>query len=189
MNSKLDQQIRSSTNILAGVCQFKLNKSTDLFNNCSNIASNLNHVYSLGAILQNDRCVEDGVDFFCDVIDFLCDGSTNSSLSLSEECVQIRDNQCAGEWRVVENFLNLSLPDCSSFDEGANLTVSITPQLPCPDDFGVFCGLCLPICGRTFAYSDSVVTAYNVWQIITLIIGLTGGVITLIASIVKHTTM
>ena len=166
-------------------CQSKLNISVDLFSNCT--ASSLNYVYSFGDILHNDQCVEDGLEFFCSAFDFLCDGVY--SLSLSEECSQIRDNKCATEWRIVENFVNITLLDCSSFDEGVNLTVSVTPQLPCPDDFGVFCGLCLPICGETLQYTDSVVTAYDVWLIVMLVISLIGGVITLIASIVKRATM
>jgi len=174
--------------MLAELCQRKLNRTAELFNNCSNITSTLNYVYSLGFILHNDQCVKDGLDFFCKVINFLCDGS-NSFSSLTEECVQIRDNQCSGEWRIVDNFLNLSLLHCSSFDEGANLTESVTPQLPCPDDFGVFCGICLPLCGESLSYSDSVVTAYNASLIIMLVISFIGGMITLIASIVKHTTM
>ena len=168
-------------------CQSKLNISVDLFSNCT--VSSLNYVYSIGVILHNDQCVEDGLEFFCNAIDFLCDGSTNNSLSLSEECIQIRDSKCATEWRIVENFVNITLPNCSNFVEGASSTVSATPQLPCPDNFGVFCGLCLPICGEISLFSDGVLTAYKVWLIIMLAISLTGGVITFIASVVKRATM
>jgi len=175
--------------ILLGLCQSELNITGDFLNDCNDTISAFNQVFNLGAVFKDYQCLNDGLKFFCDAIYFLCNGSTNVPSFLSEDCVQVRDDQCAPEWRSVGNLLNASLPDCSSFDEGANLTVSDIPVLPCPDNFGVFCGLCLPICGQALPFSDSAVTAYNVWQIILLIVLLTGAIITWIASIIKRKTM
>ena len=148
-------------------------------------------VYNVGAMLGNRHCTEDGLNFFCNAVSFLChdflNNNSNSTLSLSEECVQIHDNQCAAEWRIVENMFNLSLTDCSSFDDGANLTVSDAPMLPCPDDFGVFCGLCLPLCENPLP--SEVRTIYTAVTIVLFIISLIGGVIALITSIIKRKKM
>ena len=173
------------SDLLLDMCQ---SENINLFENClAPEATAISTVYNIAE--RKSSCTRNGLQFFCEAISFLCDGSTNISSTLSKECVQTRDNRCAGEWRIVENFLNLSLPDCSSFDEGANLTVSNIPVLPCPDTFGVFCGsLCFPLCGEPVLAED-LADVYNVMMILLYVINLTGGVITLIASIIKRKTM
>ena len=172
------------------MCQSQMNDHIDSLNNCNNnYILALNYVYNLGVVFRNYQCVEDGLNFFCDAINFLCEVSTDNSSLLSEECVQIRDNQCLAEWRIVRNLFNASLPDCNTFNEGANLTVSDISSLPCPAHLDVFCGLCLPICGEQFPFNDSVETAFNAWKIILLIVSLSGGVVNLIVSIIKHKKM
>ena len=149
----------------------------------------LQSVYNLGVRLGNNQCMEDGIHFFCNAINLLCnDHDCNSSLSLSKECIQIRDNRCAAEWRIVQNFFTSSLPDCSGFDDGDNTTIPEIPTLPCPDGFEVFCGLCLPKCGST-PYSHGIATAYDALSIGLCFISLIGGAICLIFSIIKRERM
>ena len=170
------------------ICQSISLNHIYLFDNCTvPEAVAINAVYDSGE--GNSLCTNNGLQFFCEAVNFLCDGSFNTSMSLSEECIQVRDNHCAAEWRVVEGFLNLSLPDCSSFDEGANLTISDAPQLPCPNNFARFCGsLCFPVCGEPILAED-LEDVYNIMSISFYVINLIGGVITLIASIIKRKTM
>jgi len=182
----VEQQIISS-NVLVTMCQ---SLSIDLLNDCSNeYISSLNGLYYFGTIFRNYECLEDGLNFFCDAISFFCGGPTNDSSLLGEECVQIRDNKCVAEWATVENLFNASLPDCSSFNEDSNLTIPDISTVPCPSPLRKFCGLCLLVCGNQFPFSDSVETAFYVWQIIFLIISLSGGVINLIVSIIKYENM
>ena len=137
--------------------------------------------------------MENGLHFFCGAINiFFCDeflwGDGNGTLSLTEECVQIRDNQCAAEWRIVGNLFNLSLPDCI-FDDGDDLIVSDIPPLPCPDHFGIFCvSLCLPLCGEPFL-TDISSTTNSKWLTGLYVLSFIGGIMTLIASVVKRKTM
>jgi len=180
----------TSDNLLLEACELISNESMHLICSISDVSA-LNSVYNVGIMLGNEQCTEDGLEFFCNAVSFLCNdylwSDGNSTSSLSEECVQIRDNQCATEWRIVENLFNLSLPDCSSFDEGANLTLSDAPILPCPNDFGVFCGLCLPLCSSPLP--KDIRTTYAALTIVLFVITLIGGVIVLITSIRKRKTM
>lgn len=149
----------------------------------------LKSVYNLGAWLLNNQCTNSGINFFCDAINLLCnENEFNSTSSLTEECVQTRDDYCAAEWRIVKNLFNTSLPDCNIFGNSDNQTTPDTPTLPCPDSFGVFCGLCLPKCGST-PYSHDVIAAYDLLSIGLCFISLTGGVICLIFSIMKRSRM
>jgi len=138
---------------------------------------------------RNGLCAKNGSQFFCEAVNFLCDGSINSSIPLNEECGRVRDDYCVVEWRIIESLLNLSLPNCSIFNEDTNQTVSYSPQSPCPDNFRRFCGsLCFPLCGEPIL-TENLEDVYNIMLICLYFINLTGGVITLIASIIRRETM
>ncbi|XP_065911428.1 uncharacterized protein [Dysidea avara] len=124
-------------------------------------------IFDLGT---GSPCTKDALSFFCNATLLLCNGNS-SSVDLTEECEEVRDNKCASEWRIVENFYNRSVPDCTSYtySEDVNLTSSKAPSLPCPNGFDHFCGsTCLPVCAGDNLYSGG-------------IIGVIAGVITLIA--------
>ena len=192
MYTQVDPRVEEnivSKNTLIEICQ---SQTTDVLNDCDydNLSAiiALQSVYNLGAGLGNLDCSEDGLQFFCHAINFLSDDH-NGLLSLSEECVQIRDNQCAAEWRIVKSLFNTSLPDCNSFNKSDNLTVSDISHLPCPYNFGVFCDfLCLPLCSGE-PHKGSVVAAYNIFSITLYLISIVGGIIALIVSVIKRKKM
>ena len=137
---------------------------------------------------MNDQCTEDALPFFCAAIESLCMG--NTSTSLNEECIYVRDNRCSTEWRVIENLFNISLPSCDSFKNGTNVIFSNAPIQTCPDLFEVFCGsLCLPSCQQITLLRDGANTAFRVWFTILYVVNVIGGVITIIASIVYRQKM
>ena len=168
----------------------------EAFTNCNNVHSSavmaLASVYGLGNMSGNSLCTEKGVSFFCNAITVLC-SNNNGSTILNEQCIQVRDNFCALEWRVAENLLlNGSFPDCSSFDDGTNLTFLGSPTQICPSGFDVFCNsLCLPVCGDLdiSQYSDAITNAYIVWSILAFVISTTGGMIAFVAFYLKRDTM
>ena len=86
---------------------------------------------------------------------------------------------------------NVSIPDCSSFNDGANLTFSaVAPTLTCPDNFDVFCdAACLPVCGGVSPYSNTINTFYAVWTIAMFVICVTGGIIDFVAYYLNRKTM
>ena len=180
-------------NMVADTCP---SESVEVLNNCSDVQSSaaitaLGYVYILGDMLNSRTCVEDRISFLCNSIAVLCGNDSGSSV-LSEQCVQVRDNDCAIEWRIVGNLLsNVSIPDCSSFSDGTNLTFSVvTPVQTCPDDFDVFCNaVCLPVCGEVSPYSDTIHNLFSVWTIITFVICVTGGIIDFVAYYLKRKIM
>ena len=145
-------------------------------------------VYALGAQLMNDQCTENALPFFCTAIDSLCED--NSNLSLNKDCIQVRDNICSTEWRIIENLFNTSIPSCDSFKVGTSVIFSSAPIQTCPDSFEVFCGsLCLPSCQQITLLRDGVDTAVRVWFITLYIVNIIGGVIIIIASIIYRQKM
>ena len=144
----------------------------------------LHSVYSLG--LLNSQCATNNtLPFFCNATLLLCNGNS-SSVDLTEECEEVRDNKCASEWRIVEIFYNRFVPDCVSYNrsrEDRNLTFSQAPKLPCPSEFDHICGsTCLPVCGEYSVFMNYKLRhVLYVMIIVSGIVGLIGGIITLVA--------
>ena len=141
------------------------------------MVTELSLVYDVANEFNNHQCTENALSFLCNATYTLCDD--DSYPLVSEECVQVRDNYCAAEWRIVDNLINSSTVDCSVIE---NETDSIIPDLKCPDNFEFACdSLCLPSCDFTPYSSDSTI-AFRVWSFFFFVISLIGGGITLIAS-------
>jgi len=142
----------------------------------------------LNNVLNNDQCNSSAVPFFCNATYSLC-GDGSYMMDISEKCVQVRDNDCPIEWRVLENFFNVSFPNCRSFSENGE-----APPLNCSDQFDVFNGslclpLCLPLCSEFSQISRNAAVTANALTILFEVIGLIGGVITLIACFFNRKTM
>jgi len=129
------------------------------------------------------QCGKDTLPFFCNTTLLLCNGNS-SSVDLTEECEDIRDNKCASEWRIMESFYNLTFPSCMSFTNSGNLTFERAPFLSCPNQFDHHCGsTCSPVCGEySFLARDT--SSYYLRFVIAVcgVIGLIGGIVTLVAS-------
>ena len=148
----------------------------------------LQPVYDLSFVTGNSPCSAFILSLFCSTV-ALYDGC-NVTKSLDEECVQVRDNECAAEWRIVETLFNLTLPDCSSLNEIGNILLSKAPTQTCPDEFGVLCGsICQPLCAEFSLYNDVTTTIFAVFDIIFNCISIITGLITIAASIYDRKRM
>ena len=146
----------------------------------------LQPVYALSTVLVNSQCGDAILQFFSAAIN----ETNNDNYTLITDCLRIRDDVCAAEWRVAEIFFNVSLPDCSSFDEDANFVTARAPTLSCPDDFGVFCGsLCQPLCDEISIFNDTATTVYEVLNIIFHTMSLIAGIVTLLACCLRKWKM
>ena len=146
----------------------------------------LQPVYALSTVIGNSQCGETLLQFFSIAIN----ETNKDNYTLIRDCLRIRDDICAAEWRVAEIFFNASLPDCSSFDEDANFVMARAPTLSCPDDFGVFCGsLCQPLCDEISIFNDTATTVYEVLNIIFHSLSLIAGVVTLLACCLRKWKM
>jgi len=146
----------------------------------------LRPVHDLSLLLGNGQCSEAILQFFCNAINIV----DNDNYTLIKECLRVRDNECATEWRIAEVFFNVSLPDCNSFDRDANFITTRAPTLSCPDDFGVFCGsLCQPLCAEFSLFNDAATVAYEVLNIILHTLSLIGGVVTFLACCLRKRKM
>jgi len=142
----------------------------------------LSVIFAIGWYMENTECYYDSLSFFCNATLLLCNGN-GSTVDLTEECEEVRDNNCISEWRIVEGFFDESIPDCMSYREGGNMTFSRAPSFQCPSKFDHFCGsACLPVCDGHYLITENTFDfVFYVLAIITGTICLIGAVITLIA--------
>lgn len=146
----------------------------------------LQPVYELSFALGNGQCGEAVLQFFCNVIDVIDDDGQ----ALFQQCLEVRDDKCAAEWRIAEIFFDVPLPSCDSFNGSSNFTFERAPVLSCPDDFGIFCGsLCQPLCARISLFNDAATVAYEVINIILHTISVVAGVITILVCCIQRKKM
>ena len=149
---------------------------TNLTEDCINSSAitSLHTVYALGSVIEQS-CTEDALPFFCNATIFLC--SDSESHDLTSMCLNVRDRDCALEWRLVETILNTSVPDCTSFEMNSNLTFTKSPLPSCPDHFDIFCdSICLPVCGEYSSYRTGGTVFVSIWGTV----GVIGGIVALI---------
>ena len=142
------------------------------------------------ASLNNDQCNNAAIPFFCKAIFSLCSDNTFVAEDLEEECVNVRDDNCTIEWRVLENIFSVPIPSCESFIANGTLTFTTAPLLTCPDQFNVFCNsVCLPSCSDFSLFSEDATFINYAFMVIFELIGLISGVITLIACLFNRKKM
>ena len=171
--------MKPNTEDLLELCN--ITSITDNQQDCINSSAitSLHTVYALGLHFNNDRCTMDALQFFCNATLSLC--NEDEPFDLTSMCLDVRDNKCALEWRMVETLLNISVPDCTSFGVNRSLKFSKAPLPNCPDQFGIFCdSICLPVCGEYNPYRKRAVHAYYIFVFVCATIGWIGGLVTLI---------
>lgn len=147
-------------------------------------------INAFSSVLNNLQCNNSALPFICNATHLLCGDGSGPIADLQEVCVEIRDNDCAVEWRALENIFSAILPDCASFALDTNITFSKAPPLICPDEFDLFCGsFCLPSCERFSQISQDAVTISNNVKIVLIALSLLGGVCTLIVCILNRKVM
>ena len=167
------------------------NQNAIIYNLCLNNAlSLLQAMRTVSLVLNNEQCINAAIPFFCKAVFSLCSDDSFVAEDLEEECIHVRDNNCTIEWRILENIFNVPVPSCESFVVNGTLTFTKAPPLTCPDQFDFFCdSVCLPLCPDFSQYSQVAnVTNYALLVVFELI-GLIGGVITLIVCLLNRKKM
>ena len=143
-------------------------------------------MYELSVVLENDQCSDAISQFYCNAVDTV----NNHSHNLITECLEVRDDICAAEWRMVESFLDFTLPSCNNFYGSKNFTSEKAPALSCPAGFDIFCGsLCQPLCDEFSLFSDVATVAYRVLNVMFHVVAIIAGVVTILACCVHRTKM
>ena len=149
----------------------------------------LQSINAISSDLNNEKCKNSSLPLLCNATHLFC-GNEESNVDLEEKCLQVRDYDCAVEWRILENIFGATLPDCTSFAVDGNITFSKAPALNCSEEFDIYCNsFCLPSCERFYQISKKLIIISNYVIIALIAIGLIEGVFTLIVCIFNRKTM
>ena len=183
-----------------GICSVYLEQLTENNNSLATLSSSAiteELVIKFIEVLQtlvSDECSSVLATFICQYAYPPCDGNGSPLLITQEQCVNIRDDVCANEWRIVMATEEGSLlPVCEAFesesDSSSVVTRNISEPLRCHHHFREYCGICLPLC-RTFSqYSDEDIKFGAITLASYITLSLSGAIILLIAAIVKRKSM
>jgi len=154
------------------------------------------HISTFLTILESGfarkECTDVVLPFVCQYVYPPCDSDGNPLLVTEEECVDIRDNVCATEWMIaMSTDLSQLLPNCEDFggDSSVETIRNVTEPLTCHYQFGEFCGICLPLCGKFSQYSAQTKLSGRGLIIFCCTFELLGGFIFLTASIIRRKKM
>ena len=145
--------------------------------------------------LVSEKCSAAVMPFICQYVYPPCDIDGSPLLVTQKQCIYIRDDVCAKEWRIAMTMTQGSLlPVCEEFG-GENNSSSVetvkngSKPLRCHYQFDEYCGVCLPLCGRFSQYPVQTKFATRSLNIFSAILELVGGIIFLIASIIRRKEM
>jgi len=146
--------------------------------------------------LIDEKCLAVVMPFLCQYVYPPCDGNGTTQFITQEQCVNIRDEVCASEWRfAMATKFGSSLPVCEMIGINNNLSLNtkdlanISGSPRCHYQFKEFCGICLPLCSTFSQYTDQVRISEDVVIIISGVLAFIGGIIVLIAAAVRRKEM
>jgi len=144
--------------------------------------------------LVNEQCSLVVLPFICQYVYPPCDDDGSPLLITQEQCVNIRDDVCATEWRITMAMEQGSLlPVCEEFG-GENNSSSVgirnmSDSPSCHYQFDNFCGVCLPLCGSFSQYRVQTKLAVKVILIFSATLELIGGSLVLLAAVIRRKQM
>ena len=125
-------------------------------------------------------CSERVETLFCDAL-MEC---SNESYVKDIVCQQVHQEYCTAEWRMLEVHNQTDgLIDCEEYEE--------TAPLNCSDQFDLANdgSICLPLCGEFSQFPETYTTPRNILYVISLHIGVVGGIIVVVISYRKKEKM
>ena len=142
--------------------------------------------------LVSKECLSVAVPFLCQHYFPPCDSNGNVQFITQQQCINIREEVCLSEWRLVmATELGSLLPVCEAVGVSDNSTEKMSRLIPpkCHYQFKEFCGVCLPLCGMFSQYPDQIKLIEKTVIIIAAVMALIGGILVFIASTIRRKEM
>ena len=145
--------------------------------------------------LVSEECSAAVVPFICQYAYPPCDGDGSPLLITQEQCVNIHDDLCANEWKlIIITDLASLLPNCEGFHKESDVEVyskpnNVSEPLRCHHPFTEFYGVCLPSCRSFTAYSNHITMVERVIDICSGVLAISGEIVFLVAAVVRRKQM
>ena len=170
---------------------------TTLFNNVITDEEQLSKLFEFleqYSGLISEECSAIVKPFICQYAYPPCDRNGSPLLITQEQCVNIRDDVCANEWRIaMATELGELLPTCEAIesrgDSSSVVTRNDSEPLRCHYQFKNYCGICIPLCGTFSQYPDQIKLTERGVIIFSAVLALFGGTLMFIAAIKRRKQM
>lgn len=162
-------------------------------------------VTGLQSLDPSQECEAVAMPFLCLYFFGLCDSNGQVQLPSSQECETITSETCASETETVMGvFSSLlqceSLPsnsiECAVNSSGPSIAPETTEdnnstsgEINCQVDFFLDNRTCLPKCGEWGIFTKQVTATFIALEITASIIGIAGGIIALVVSLLRYKKM
>lgn len=138
-------------------------------------------------------CRQIAIPFLCQYVYPPCVNDTSYKLITAEQCIHVRDRECATEWLLIESIVPGLLPSCEIFNDdmpdrdNSRFKQNKYNESFCTDQFITYCNkLCVPSCKR-FSQHDKAATSYRkAIDIIAITAALIGGILFTIIVVVRR---
>jgi len=180
-----------------GICGIYLEELTNCKNSLTTLSSSViteelivNFIEFLQKLVS-EECSSTLTTFICQYVYPPCNDNGSPLLITQEQCVNIRDDVCANEWRIaMSSEFGALLPTCEAFENvSGSSSRNVSEPLQCHYQFKEYCGLCLPSCRNFSQFNDEDMKFGVVALICYMGLSLSGSIVLLISAIVKRKTM
>jgi len=139
-----------------------------------------------------DDCAREGLPLVCNYFYLICDSSGNSPVMLSnleDECIEVSQGSCRSVWQLAMS--SDLLPDCSDLDSdsGESLSRIPTSNVTCHPQFGLRCGLCVPLCNEFSETPEDIQKSIDLFFVISGCVIVIGGIFVILVSIIRRSVM
>jgi len=138
-----------------------------------------------------DDCKRDGLPLLCNYFYLICDGSGNSPVvlgDLEDDCIDISQGSCRSVWQIAMG--SDLVPDCSDFNsDGPLSTIPTLSNITCHPQFGLRCGLCVPLCNKFSETHDDIQKSIDLLFVIAGCVIMVGGIFVILVSIIRRKVM
>jgi len=144
--------------------------------------------------LIRSRCYKEIKPFLCHYIYPPCIDD-EATIITEQNCTIVRDTVCDVEWSLAITLgLSSLLPVCENLksDETSNDLSSINTgvrnvsTIACHEQFGSYCGFCLPLCGEFVMFNEKTSDRVDVVLVISAILAISGGIVVCIFAVVRR---
>ena len=151
------------------------------------------------------ECREATKPFICRYVFPPCDNNGGFQFITKDECLNLQNVICASEWIIALSIAPELVPDCEQLNntlgkdimqspgdfEQLNLNNSNVDSNQCPENFGDFCNntKCLPLCSQFSQYNEITTTVRKSIDIFAAILAISGGIFSIILTVIRRKKM
>ena len=137
-----------------------------------------------------DNCERDGLPLLCNYFYLVCNSSGDSPVVLSdleEKCIEVSQGTCRTIWELGRD--GNIVPDCNDLDSGGPVLTVPTSNITCHPQFGLRCGLCVPLCKEFSETPEDIQKSIDLLFVIAGSVIVLGGVFVILVSIIRRNVM